>query len=69
MDDSNDHLRFLDKEEKRRQREEGTIMIKSFVKSKGILHLDYVCVCAFVCVHVCVCVCVCVCIGVTHLIP
>ncbi len=36
-------------------------MIKSFVKSKGILHLDYVCVrvcvcackCAFVCVYRC----------------
>ncbi len=66
MDDSNDHLRFLlDKEEKRREEKRATIMIKSFVKSKGILHLDYVCVC--VCVHVSVHLCVC--IGVTHLIP
>jgi hypothetical protein len=33
-------------------------MIKSFVKSKGILHLDYVCVCVCVCVCVPLCVCV-----------
>jgi hypothetical protein len=35
-------------------------MIKSFVKSKGILHLDYVCVHVCVCVHVSVHLCVCV---------
>jgi len=35
-------------------------MIKSFVKSKGILHLDYVCVCVCVCACVCAFVCVCV---------
>jgi hypothetical protein len=33
-------------------------MIKSFVKSKGILHLDYVCVCVCVCACKCAFVCV-----------